>query len=1226
MAVAADGKAGATDNRESPYLFMRLLTQIVQKLAHKQAKKAVRQPEKGYQRAVQDPTALICRFQPDLSLTFVNQPYSALFGKRPDQMIGRKILEWIPPEYHAPVINHLTRLNSAQPTASNENPLRLADGALRWFQWTNRFIVDATGRIIEYQSVGRAITVQQPQVQIMDEMRHFLQSTLDASSAITAILASDGTIIQINRAWQQFGTANGAPPDAPYIGQNYLAICDTATGLHAAEALAAAAGIRAVIAGHQPAFYLEYPCHTATKSRWFEMNVTPFAEAAPRRVVVAHSDITERKKVEDTEREQRRFADALSDSLVALTSSLDVQSVMQQILNSAAIVVPSEAGCIILFEGNNGRVAYLRGFTPEAEAFFKDYWFPTMSSAESVISDKQFYFVPDTQADPAWIVLPVSAWIRSSIGIPIEIRGEVIGLLVVDSAIPNHFQPADIDKLRAFAHHAGLALEKAYHMTQLEQRVIERTTELQAAKEQFETILKNSPDGILLLRNGLQIQQTNAAFNTLFASTPDDNFAGSLGDLIHLDDVARVNAIVQAVSLEQTSQRVEVRCYRKNGTLFEAEISISYSAAVATGRAGLVCIIRDITEHKRAQTVLAEERNLLRTLIDTIPDAIYVKDTNHRAVLINTASAHALGATPAEIVKQNDFAFFPAAMAAQFEADEDQLFQSGLPLIDHEERSIGPDGQAIWVSTTKVPLRNLNGALIGLVGISRNISEHKARERQLQYYASLQENVSDAVIATDLDFRIQSWNRAAETIYGWDAEEVIGRHVTECLPARYTSADESDAHTRQALLEQGQWQGEIIHRRKDGAELYMLGSITVLKDDQGLPFGVVAINHNITELKRVAEALREQRDFLQLVINSVPDLITVNDAAGRFQMVNDHAAQIYGLTPTEMVGKTDAEVNPNPSEVAFFLQTDQETLDSAHSIFIPEQTILGRYYQTSKIPLKSSAGQPDRLLAVSFDITVRKQAEDALQQALAKEKELGELKSRFISMASHEFRTPLTTILALAETLSAYRHKMTDEQIAQRLGKIQGQVGRLEAIMEDVLHLTRMQARRAEFNPVWLDLDALCRSALDEFQSQPNGVHQLIYRGDDTVPLVSLDEKLMRQIINNLVSNAIKYSPTDKPIQLRLAYTADTAVIQVQDDGLGIPEADLHHLFEPFHRANNVGAISGTGLGLTITKEAVELHGGTITVESQVDVGTTFTVRIPLAIHGEKRNDENSGD
>ncbi len=173
--------------------------------------------------------------------------------------------------------------------------------------------------------------------------------------------------------------------------------------------------------------------------RWFQWTNRIIVDEAGRTIEYQNvgRDITKRRQAEQAEREQRRFAEAMRDSLAALTSSLDVDSVMQQILKSAAVVVPSEAGSIILFEGNRGRVAYLRGFPPEAEACFNDYQFsPQSMGYGEALKNKQAYFVPDTQAAKDWITLPMTDWIRSSIGVPIELRGKAIGLLIVDSATP----------------------------------------------------------------------------------------------------------------------------------------------------------------------------------------------------------------------------------------------------------------------------------------------------------------------------------------------------------------------------------------------------------------------------------------------------------------------------------------------------------------------------------------------------------------------------------------------------------------------------------------------------------------------------------------------------------------------------------------------------------------------------------------------------------------------
>lgn len=607
-------------------------------------------------------------------------------------------------------------------------------------------------------------------------------------------------------------------------------------------------------------------------------------------------------------------------------------------------------------------------------------------------------------------------------------------------------------------------------------------------------------------------------------------------------------------------------------------------------------------------------------MLEYISDALFVVDEHWYITYINQKSAEIWGLRREALRGLTIWDVFPQAV----ETPPYHLCHSAM----QEQRSVTFEYFSLSVNRWFAVRAYPNGP--GLILHCSDITAHHPQQETLQtifshsdhapraernllrYYASLQDNLRDAVIVTDLAFRIQRWNRAAELIYGWRGEEVIGQRVSVLLATHYATAEENDELALQALLAQGQWQGEVVQQHKDGAALFILSSVTLLKDEQGLVSGAVAVNHNITERKRADEALREQRDFLQLVINSVPNLITVNDRNGHFHMVNEPAARIYGLTAAEMVGKTDVEVNPNPEEVTFFLQTDKATLTSGEAVFIPEQTILGRYYQTSKIPLKNPKGPPDRLLAISTDITQRKEAEAGLAQALAKEKELSELKSRFVSMASHEFRTPLTTILLQTETLLTYRYRLTDEQIEQRLGKIRTQVGHMKEIMEDMLQLARLQARRFEFNPVALDLDTLCRSVLDELQSQVDGLDRLAYRCDAALRTVNVDEKLMRQLILNLVSNALKYSAADKMVQIHLSATSEALVFQVRDAGIGIPAADVEHLFQPFHRAANVGAIAGTGLGLTIVKEAVELHGGHITVESKSGVGTTFTVSIPF--------------
>jgi signal transduction histidine kinase len=234
-----------------------------------------------------------------------------------------------------------------------------------------------------------------------------------------------------------------------------------------------------------------------------------------------------------------------------------------------------------------------------------------------------------------------------------------------------------------------------------------------------------------------------------------------------------------------------------------------------------------------------------------------------------------------------------------------------------------------------------------------------------------------------------------------------------------------------------------------------------------------------------------------------------------------------------------------------------------------------------------------------------------LQAALQKEKELNELKQRFVSMVSHEFRNPLAAIQSSSELVRNYSHKMDEQRKHRHLDSIATQVSQLTELLDDVLFISKAQSVGMEFKPTTLNLEAFCRKIAQEFQQTASN-HQIVFTPRGHSVETRADEKLMRQVVANLLSNAVKYSPQGGIIHFHLFYEDEKAIIQVQDQGIGIPEEDHKHLFEVFHRAGNVGAISGTGLGLAIIKQAVEVHGGSISFESQVGSGTTFTVCLPL--------------
>jgi signal transduction histidine kinase len=234
-----------------------------------------------------------------------------------------------------------------------------------------------------------------------------------------------------------------------------------------------------------------------------------------------------------------------------------------------------------------------------------------------------------------------------------------------------------------------------------------------------------------------------------------------------------------------------------------------------------------------------------------------------------------------------------------------------------------------------------------------------------------------------------------------------------------------------------------------------------------------------------------------------------------------------------------------------------------------------------------------------------------LQEALAAEKELNLLKTRFISTVSHDFRTPLAVIKTSCDLLVQYGNRLSDEKKYQHFDKIQKQIQHMTRLMEDTLVVSRADTVGLAFNPEAVDLADVCRDICEECLTiAPTHEIRFACIGEYT-PQHLFDEALLRQALTNLLTNAIKYSPPDEPIQFDLVYAETHTLICVADKGIGIPEQDQPHLFDTFFRATNVGTVAGTGLGLDIVKRAVAAHGGTINFESREGEGTTFMILLP---------------
>jgi PAS domain S-box-containing protein len=379
----------------------------------------------------------------------------------------------------------------------------------------------------------------------------------------------------------------------------------------------------------------------------------------------------------------------------------------------------------------------------------------------------------------------------------------------------------------------------------------------------------------------------------------------------------------------------------------------------------------------------------------------------------------------------------------------------------------------------------------------------------------------------------------------------------------------------------------------------------------------------IQQHKQTQLSLRESEERYRQLVELSPDAIFIQ-CDGQFAFANCATAKLHGAkNPEELIGRAVMDfVHPDDREIVE--QRMQKLRTGGTQAEWGELKVVrldGRVIDIEAVAAPFTYQEKPAAQVVVRDITDRKTAEAELREALKKEQELSELKSRIITTISHEYRTPLTTILASAQLLEFYSDKFSQEKKSTHLQRIQTSTQHLTNLVNDALFIGQAEADKLKCNPVSIDLEQLCRDVIEGIScvaynkkkvSKAIPKEFIAFSTQGNCTNACLDEKLLRQILTNLLSNAIKYSPEGGTVQFNLECVNGVARFRIQDQGIGIPQNDLPQLFESFHRATNVGTIPGTGLGLAIVKKCVDVHGGDITVESTEGVGTTFTVTLPL--------------
>jgi PAS domain S-box-containing protein len=671
--------------------------------------------------------------------------------------------------------------------------------------------------------------------------------------------------------------------------------------------------------------------------------------------------------------------------------------------------------------------------------------------------------------------------------------------------------------------------------------------------------------------------------------------------------LARVNEIYSSSGLSVDALRL------KDGRVLER---LSKPIPLPGQRAGRVWSYRDITVSNR----LAELNSRLAAIVESADDAIVSKTLLGVITSWNSGAQRIFGYQADEVIGRSITLLIPKERMHE----EDEILgriRKGERIEHYETVRLRKDKKPVIVSLTVSPIRDASGTIVGASKIAHDITDQKRADEMQARLAAVVESSDDAIVSKTLEGIITSWNLGAQRIFGYTAEEVIGQPVTILFPPELVPEEKNILGRIRSGQPISHYETERV--RKDGQRISISLTVSPVRDANGQIIGASKIARDITGQKRQQEALRASEQKLRAVLDVTPECVKIVAPDGRLEFMNgaglcmiecDSEAAALGQCVFDLVVPEH-----RPQWIA-----NHQSICSGNRLTW-EFEIIGakgqrRWMETHAVPLPYPDGQFAQL-AVTRDITARKQHDEERESLLESERaarsaaeQTSRLKDEFLATVSHELRTPLTAILGWSQLLAT---NPDPADLQQGLEAIQRNARAQTQLIEDLLDMSRIIAGKVRLDVQPTDLASVLDAAVDavRLSAESKGIRLRKILDPQAGP-VSGDPTRLQQIFWNLLTNAIKFTPKGGRVDVLLERVNSHLEVTVHDSGIGIAHEFLPVIFERFRQVDSSSTrrYGGLGLGLSIAKHLVELHGGTVRAKSAGDgQGATFIVALPLA-------------
>ena len=733
---------------------------------------------------------------------------------------------------------------------------------------------------------------------------------------------------------------------------------------------------------------------------------------------------------------------------------------------------------------------------------------------------------------------------------------------------------------------------------------------LRESEERFKMLFDQSPVGYQSLDENGYLIDVNKTWLEIMGYQKEAVIGKWIGDFL-TPEYCELFQIQFPEFKANGKVHAELEMVRKDGSVIIIQLEGRIGHTGSGGFKQTYCVLSDVTERRKAEKAIADDRILLRTLIDNIPDAIYVKDNLGRKIISNKADLKILGLTDEkEVLGKTDLELSYPGNASQTLNDDISVIQTALPIINRLEYFTDLKGTKRYFLTSKIPLTNDSGEIIGLVGVGHDVTREKQAEQKLIQLSKGIEQSPASIIITDTNGNIDFVNQKFIEISGYSFEEIKGKNP-RILQSGYTTKAEY-AKLWKTITSGKEYHGEIQNRKRNGDLYWESVLISPIRDEDGKIVNYMAIKEDITSRKKSdLEILK-----LSVAIDQNPASVIITNTRGIIEYVNKKFLSISGYSPEELIGKVIRILKPG--------HTNEETYVEIWNRLFAGKEWRGEHQNITKnrekywesvliSPIKNQEGKITNYIILSEDISERKQMEKDLIFAKEKAEESDRLKSAFLANMSHEIRTPLNSILGFSDLLTD--PELESESRIEFANLINSSGNNLLAIINDVLDISKIEAGQVVLSKRAFSVHKLISDIQKEysFKASSKGIE---LRFDPQISeqeiVVFSDETRIKQVLINFIGNALKFTESGY-IEIGVKLIEDNIQFHVKDTGIGIDKEFHNMVFDRFRQveASSTRKYGGNGLGLAITKNLAELLGGKITLESEPDKGSTFFFTLP---------------